>query len=173
MNQLRKVNLIVPGQHVVNRDWAKSLAQQLRIECNSLDYPWWHESDGEINVEEIKSRIAAIQPDIVIAKSIGTLLTSFALQDRLIAPRLLVIMGVPLKSISAEEVEIIRSVQDIDDLSVLVIQQTSDCLGSYSDVAHLFGRSNVSLAEVPGDDHMYADFEEMARLIDHWLSEHG
>ena len=147
-----------------------SLSQYLNLNWGTLEYPWWSDLDANIDIEEVIGSIAEEQPDLIVAKSIGTLFTTLAFTRGLIRPKAIVFLGIPLKSIESSEIDAIRALSEDDGTHFLIVQQTDDILGSYSEVAELFSGRNVTLFEILGNDHMYDQFDILAHTIEDWLN---
>ncbi|WP_428241155.1 hypothetical protein [Gynuella sp.] len=106
----------------------------------------------------------------MIAKSIGTLFTSIALNRGLISPKYIVFLGIPKKAISEVEYgEILKAVAN-ESSSFLFIQQTNDFLGSFADICENVKAMNLDLFEIDGSDHLYDDFNIISEKIKSWGS---
>ncbi|WCN08898.1 hypothetical protein [Marinomonas mediterranea] len=163
-----QVRLLVPGLKAVNREWMKNLSSSLDSSWLSIEYPWWNNDEAEINIEPVIDAMTEANPDIVIAKSIGTLFTSIALNRGLISPKYIVFLGVPKKAISEEEYgEILTAIGD-EDSSFLIIQQTNDFLGSFAEICESVKVESLDLFEINGSDHLYDDFIKISEKINNW-----
>lgn len=163
------MNLIVPGLKEINREWMNKLAAHLRLECECIHYPWWDNSDSEISPNSVVSEIKKMEPEIIIAKSIGTLFTAMALSNGLALPKALVFLGIPKNAISEPEFSLINHAVNNVECPVLIIQQSLDFLGSYAEVNSSITKCTAQMVEIPGNDHLYDNFDLIAKIIDDWI----
>ena len=162
-----QTRLIVPGLKAVNREWMGQLSSALSSSWMSIEYPWWSNDDG-IDMEPVIDSIAETKPDIVVAKSIGTLFTSIALNRSLISPKYIVFLGIPKKAISEEEYgEIIKAVAN-EKSSFLLVQQTNDFLASFAEIRENMKSENHECFEIEGSDHAYDDYTQITGIINNW-----
>lgn len=162
-----QTRLIVPGLKAVNREWMAQLSSALDSSWMSIEYPWWC-SANEIDMEPVIDAIAKANPDIVVAKSIGTLFISIALNRSLISPKHIVFLGIPKKAISEEEYgEILKALAN-ERSSFLLIQQTNDFLGSFAEIRENTNAAGLELFEIDGGDHQYDDYTQISRKINDW-----
>jgi hypothetical protein len=110
--------------------------------------------------------VAASGADIVVAKSMGTLLTMLACERGGFAPRRCVFIGLPLRRLREfGRTDLIAA--QCARAPTLFIQQSADFNGPHAELADLVaGRAIVE--EVPGGDHVYGDLDLLARLIHSW-----
>ena len=163
-----QTKLIVPGLKSVNREWMGKILSTLSPSWMSIEYPWWC-SDDEIDIEPVIDAIAEAKPDIVVAKSIGTLFTSIALNRSLISPKYIAFLGIPKEAISEEEYgEIIRAVAN-ESSSFLLIQQTNDLLGSFAEIRENTKSEKLELFEIEEGDHLYDDYTRISGKINNWV----
>ncbi len=162
--------IALPGRDQATEPW---LAEIIRLVATSgdtvdqLHYRHWDEP-GEPDVVHEASRIADSQCDLVIAKSLGTLIALTAFQQSRFRPDRAVFIGIPFKHYSAEHLQLLREFAVATP--ALFIQQTADITGrfdalnaSYADIAEI--------VEVPGNDHFYGDVEQLKKLISTWLAQ--
>ena len=156
----------LPGVKAVTKPWLESLLAALAdgsVDSEILAYRHWRDA-GSADPGFEASRLRLRSVDLVIAKSLGTLIATRAFDEFAFNPRQAVLIGCPLRRHGADQYASLR--RFVAAVPTLFIQQTSDFNGSFADLsAAVATLPNASLAEVPGDDHVYADIETLARLI--------
>ena len=156
----------LPGVKTVTKPWLQALLAALAdnaIDCEIQDYRHWNDaSSADPGLEA--GRLEQRSVDLVIAKSLGTVIATRAFDDFAFAPLQAVLIGCPLRRHGADDYASLH--RFVSAVPTLFIQQTSDLNGSFAELsAAVAALPNASLAEVPGDDHVYADIEALARLI--------
>jgi hypothetical protein len=130
-------------------------------------YGFWGSEDVPDPDIAPEARIAAESgADIVLAKSIGSLVTMLAIERHGLAPRLCIFFGTPLRRFQGEGLLPLLAAH-MAQMPTLFIQQTSDPNGAYGDLAALAApRAQCRAFEVPGDDHLYDDVDALAQIIE-------
>lgn len=127
---------------------------------------WGHEDVADPDVTGEASIAAASGAQMVIAKSIGTLVCMLAEERHGFAPDRCVFYGVPLRRLEAKG-ELDLLVAHCRRTPTQIIQQTADFNGAFADLA-----ARVSpwarCVEVPGEDHLYSDVAPLAAAIEAW-----
>ena len=110
---------------------------------------------------------AGTEPDIVIAKSIGTRIALYACLQGMLSAKACIFIGTPIHACSADEIEALINLPA--SIPVLLIQQASDPVGSYGELITLITPSlNCQAREVAGNNHMYANFARLGQIINSW-----
>lgn len=165
--------LILPGQKAVNRAWAAELAASLSSStnqnCQCYEYPWWNQPEVDFDPHAIAKSLANVDTGTIVAKSVGTLICSLAIHEGFIQPRNVIFIGVPLKIVGAKELSWLRNIH-AHGANVLVVQQTNDKMGSYADAVEQLSGNGIAFVEVPGEDHLYNDFDAVSEVCISWLS---
>lgn len=163
--------LILPGRSVTIKNWAIALQQAVQIKLSAdvtlHEYRWWVDESIDVVPEAELERLSGVEPDTIIAKSLGTLLTAMAVQQQVIRPRQIVFLGVPVNGFLGDEPDMLRAMVRRTD-RVLVIQQAQDMAGSFAQVEDIFGITGAELMMIPGDDHLYSDLETITTTIADW-----
>ena len=162
--------IALPGQNQATETWLAELVGLVTTgedTLQQLHYRHWDES-GEPDVAHEAARIADSQCDLVIAKSLGTLIALTAFKQSNFQPDQAIFIGIPFNHYSADYLELLREFTVATP--ALFIQQTADVTGrfdalndKYADVA--------DVVEVPGSDHFYGDLEQLGKLISAWLTQ--
>ena len=148
----------LPGRDEATVAWLQSILEDLypaADDCTIQRYGCWQgEADFDLDLEV--DRAAGVDVGLVVAKSMGTRVAIHAAQrDALLAERY-VLIGVPLKAYQQGELELLNAL--CARRPVLLIQQTDDFLGGAQELRGVVvEHDNVSIAEVPGGDHVYSD----------------
>jgi hypothetical protein len=163
------LNLIgLPGRDQQTERWLQKLLASLAVAPRTtrvLHYRHW-DSDGAPDPTGEAARAGITAGDLVIAKSMGTLvLAQSCLQG--LRPRAAVLIGVPVRHVEAEVRGALQALAN--ECACLFIQQTNDFTGPFAELASLLDCSAATLVEVPGEDHVYADTDELQSIINSWL----
>ncbi len=133
-------------------------------------YGFWEQTtdspDPDVTPEaEIAARSGA---ELVIAKSIGTLITLIANERFGFKPAKCVFIGTPLRRYEAENrVSLLE--RFATNTPILFIQQTNDFNGRFSALKAVVEKyKHCAVVEVPGSDHRYTDVKELKRCIENW-----
>jgi predicted alpha/beta-hydrolase family hydrolase len=168
--------LLVPGQKIDNKVWAEELAAGLGVrfakECSVFSYPWWFDKSLAVDPHQIAKMLAEMAPSIIVAKSIGSLLTALSASQYSLAVKTVVLIGVPIGSIGVVEKSWLRNIA-VPDRKTLVIQQSQDKAGSFKEVCNELASPFVDFVEVTGSDHSYSNVKELIDVIATWFNESG
>ena len=158
----------LPGRDQATEAWMTDLLKKLALGQGGWQlqsYRHWQSGlEPDVGFEAI--RVAVSDTDMVVAKSLGTLVLLTAAAGN-VSPASAVLIGVPLVAYDAERRASLREFAAARP--TLFIQQTGDVTGSYDELADVVrGISTVTLAEVAGEDHVYSDTDELKSLIENW-----
>ena len=158
----------LPGRDQRTEQWLRQLLGGIDVgEANVVHYRHWE--GGDPNMQEEAQRLAGQQPELVVAKSMGTLVGTLAFQTGLVRPRLMVLIGVPIAHLPATALEPLRTVGT--NIPTLFIQQTDDVTGKFAKVQEFAaGLACCTTVEVPGSDHQYEDVAQLAAIIRSWIT---
>ncbi len=162
--------IALPGQTQATEPWLAEIVGLVTTSGDRVDqlhYRHWDES-GEPDVAHEASRIANSPCDLVIAKSLGTLIALTAFKQFTFRPDRAVFIGIPFNHYSADYLELLREFAAATP--ALFIQQTADVTGRF-DALNVAYADVADLAEVPGSDHFYGDVEQLEKLISAWLTQ--
>jgi len=156
--------LILPGFSEKNKQWAHELRDGLEShEINSAVIEWEHwrskeESDfdfkreGEKVIKEIDNSEVGI-----IAKSVGSILTTRLLKS--IPQRIIkiVLMGIPLNSLTEADRENFSVLKNFPAENILVFQNSQDPYGSFREVRKFIEEINkkIKVVVLLREDHKY------------------
>jgi hypothetical protein len=162
--------LVLPGRLPETVSWAKQLCREVgsKLEpCTIAEYSHWTSGDlPEVPGEA--GKISDIQPTWIIAKSMDTLVASFAQAQSGLMARKAVFMGSPVQAYTDADAE--RLVRFCAAIPTLFIQQAADYTGSFEQMQELTQDcANCERIEIPGSDHVYGEFDTLVPLIRSWL----
>lgn len=157
--------LILPGYSKSNKEWVDETAKNLKVEGTIRPFYWmhWTDENSKFDVQEKAELIAKHlrgEKANIVAKSIGTLVASLAIQMISDQINKVIFCGVPLKDISQEEIETIKSVTKSLGDKITIFQNSNDPHGTFNEVK---GLGNVVMAD--RDDHNYPFFEEFNNFL--------
>jgi hypothetical protein len=132
-------------------------------------YRHW-ESGTEASVVYEATRLAKQSPQLLIAKSLGTVIaaTAFCLHE--FRPAIAVLIGTPYTALESNEVQFLRHFAAHVD--TMFIQQAQDPGGSAVLLATVLQVVRGEVVEVPGSDHLYSDTIALASILDRWTKQH-
>lgn len=157
--------IVLPGYSKENKIWVDEVATNVNREEIIRPFHWshWEDESSKFDAKEKASLIAKhIKGDKVniIAKSIGTLVTSYLYQ--IISDQLekVIFCGIPVKDLSKEEIEVIKTCISQKGDKIITFQNSNDPHGFYDEVKD-FG--NVIKKEA--SDHNYPYFDEFNEFL--------
>ena len=163
----------LPGRNPETEAWMQSLTASLQLGQTATEvahYRHW-DAGGDPDVAHEAGLIRFRSDDLVIGKSMGTmvLLAGAGLSG---LPRRAVFIGTPISAYPAESIEALQRFAAA--VPSLFIQQSADFTGSYASLEAVVGElSAVSLAEIAGEDHVYAETAELKTIIESWWQSLG
>lgn len=165
--------LAIPGKMPITEQWLSKiiLATDWRDETIDMHRFVAWDSDQAFSVDKEVSFLPSGHFDVVITKSIGSLITLKA-QNSITWDRL-VLIGVAWSLFSDQERQLLPALEEKGQ-PVLIIQENHDPFGTYMDIAAVVaGKHNICCLEVSGDRHQYTDTDAIGKLINHWIEETG
>lgn len=164
--------IILGGQSPRHYEWVRELRETLEFAGLPVvlhDYAHWIRGEHKIDFEAelaLLAKVVAEQEDdyIIVAKSIGCILTVVGIARGLFKPKACLLLGVPIKTAKSYK-ELFAGLAAMP--TTIFAQNEHDPFGSYEAVK-TFARPVVPPAtlfvELPGHTHDYADFELIAVL---------
>ena len=132
-------------------------------------YRCWGSPGTGLDLETEAAIAAQTNPDVVIAKSIGTRVAIYAYTKGLLSASACIFLGIPLRGFTKNEITALQKL--CASVPTLLIQQTEDPAGGFSALASLIPASPTCMAsEVPGNDHRYGNIEQLRRIMETWYS---
>lgn len=160
--------LILPGYSEHNKNWVDDVAKNLKSVHIIRPFYWmhWTDSTSKFNSsEKAELIIKHIKEDKIniIAKSIGTLVASKIINQISNKIEKIIFCGIPLTSLSEDDLNIIKSAIQIIDNKFIGFQNISDPHGSFDEVKSHLGSGII----LPKDrsDHEYPYFDEFNKFL--------
>ena len=164
----------LPGVKFETHQWMQDLLSGLNVppfEFLVAHYRHWSSGqDLDVNYEACCHANKLV--DFVIAKSLGTYISTIAFDSFNFRPEKAVFIGTPIKRHSGNNFELLLNFTR--SVPTVFIQQTSDFNGSYLELTEVIQHhDNLTAIEVPGDDHQYADIKGLQKIISSVLKNHA
>lgn len=165
------ITFILPGYSASNRQWAEEAAKNLNLGHEIRPVFWSHWEDPAKTFkpkEKAQDVIDVLMDDTgnIIAKSVGTLVTALVLSQIPDRIHKVILCGIP--STSDERLKIFsEAFKNFPPENVMVIQNTKDPLGSYSEVKDFMKKVNpkINVIEKPRSDHNYPYFSDFQEFL--------
>ena len=156
----------LPGRDQATEQWLQNLLSGVSGGSSSSVHGYRHWRDaGDPDVAYEAGLIAGLSVDLVVAKSLGTMVLLAAFQQGF-ALSGAVLIGLPLRAYNEDQLRLLQ--QFVRRRPCLFIQQTGDFTGPFAELETLLGGGEPTLVEVAGDDHVYSDTLELAGHIEAW-----
>ena len=164
--------LLLPGNSPRHAEWVEKLKDATSSHFENVTAQhyrhWetgnkWADVDYEISVAQEKTN--NLSPYIIIGKSIGTAIATKGIADKVLHPEKIILLGVPINGgVSTDSLT-----QWLKHITIpfVIVQNTADPLGSFSDVKEALKdiSSNLSFVELVGNTHDYIDFDAISKII--------
>ncbi len=172
--------VLLPGYDQSNIDWLAHAQYELLPNIPNkqlVHYQHWGDSSVSFNPQNELQRIVQQCGDgsetLLIAKSVGILLTLVANCNRLYRPDAAIFLGTPVKEnhidfLNESFTELVRRT----DFPILFVQQLSDRLCTYANLEKMLSRCskwNILIESITGGDHGYSQFDEIGVLTSGWF----
>ena len=167
--------IILGGNNSRNIEWLKKMESTYKIDYDVLTMhydSWIDNSSIDFNVELVKLQqlVKNMKDYIIIAKSAGSILSMMGICNKMIMPKAIILMGLPLKFAENNNINLEYMLQKVKQFcSVLIIQQKNDPLGKSSDVRKMLS-DDIKLKQINGNYHWYGKYEEIKMIIDDFIN---
>ena len=162
----------LPGINPVTEQWLKSLLDAVDLNQSETviqRYRCWSLPGTGLDLETEAAIAAQAKPDTVIAKSIGTRVALSAFTKGLLSAKAYIFLGIPLRGCVDGDISALQMM--CNNVPILLIQQTNDPAGSFSDLSSLVPVSpTCKTSEIPGNDHRYGNIKQLKQIIESWYS---
>lgn len=165
----------LPGREPSTLSQMQALLAELGVGAQAIQaYGFWNDADHSNPELEAEAAIAgASGAEVVVAKSIGNLVTLLAERDHGLAPKACVFLATPMRRFRAQG-WVPLLVEHCVAIPTLFIQQTDDFNGVYADIAEVVvPHRQCRCLEIPGGDHLYEDIGRIAPPVRRWLASRG
>ena len=159
----------LPGRRTETEPWLRSLLVAAGWPDSGLvRYRHW-DTDAEASVSFEASRLATQAPQLVIAKSLGTVIAATAFGHHGFLPAAAVLVGTPFQAVAAEDLRLLQ--QFARGVETLFIQQAEDPGGSAAALHTALQLTRGQVAAVPGNDHLYLDTSALIGALQRWTAQ--
>lgn len=166
--------LILGGYSKYNIDLVKKMRELYSKDYNvtSMEYDHWY-SDSEMNYEKELNKLEEVVKDknieVVVAKSIGTYLSTKAIKRGILHPKQIIFLGYPLKFLQERNLSYMEDLLSVkDNYSITFIQQEFDPMCSSKKLEEILD-GRIPVITVLGDDHSYGDVEDIKVHADEFI----
>jgi predicted alpha/beta-hydrolase family hydrolase len=164
--------LILGGQSPRHQQWVRQVAETLEPHFDKvvfLDYRHWQTGaeDIDINYElnQVAERASRLDDYMIVAKSIGTVVTTLGVATKVLAPKKCVFLGFPLAVVESNLPELAAKLPNLP--STVFVQNRDDPLGSFEAVKKYVEANepkNCEFKELSGSTHDYIDFDLITKF---------
>lgn len=160
------VTFVLPGYSSGNQQWAEDVAHKLKVDGDIRPIFWdhWRDEGAHFDPKEKARVLSHLAPNLfvnIVAKSVGTLVASYMIENIPEQVKKVIFCGIPVNDLSEEEIELIKStVKKLGD-KLIIYQNESDPHGSFERVKD-FGKVILK----PRSDHEYPYFEEFNEFLE-------
>lgn len=160
----------LPGRRSETEAWLRSLLLAAELSVDGIvRYQHW-ERKVEANVEFEASRLAGLAPQLVVAKSMGTIVAAAAHHFHGFRPRSAILIGTPYGALPSPERRLLQKFAQ--SITTLFVQQTADPGGSAEALAATLQLTGAEVIAVPGSDHLYSDTHALGAILTQWKHIH-
>lgn len=163
--------LLLPGANRNSLEWFAQLQQQfgnMRISnhsCLTNNYSFWQNDNAEPSLEHEISQLPKLELELVIAKSLGTLVFLQAATHSLLSWKKALLFGIPLRL--AEQTKFSpTSLKLLPTPNLHTVHQRNDQL---CPCIELTLHQPKHLLQIAGSVHKYDDFSLCAKTCKQWI----
>lgn len=164
---------ILGGNSAHNKEWAYNLQKALVSLADTVtvhEYAHWSNGEQFIDLDAELKALATIFPTtdeyIFVAKSMGSVLATMGMYQKLFKPAACIMLGVPLQVIESQQIPFTDWLSTVT-CNLTYVQNDHDPLGSFVAVkAYLHDIvTDAQLHMLPGETHDYTDFDMLERIV--------
>ena len=164
--------LYLPGYSLKNKSELESISTALKGGgFEVLAHEWQHWKDEGIawnipqEIELIKQEIGTSQIDFVVAKSLGTYVAATLVWQKVIDPKKIILLGLPINDLSADENEFLKLALKRMNGKLTLIQNSQDEHGSLEDLNTLVFDIQHDLIIKEANNHEYNYPDEVLKTL--------
>ncbi len=164
------ITFILPGEAPHNKEWLEECAMSLKVEGFVRPIFWEHWTDPDTKFDKKEKAILIARHTKgdkinIIAKSIGSLVAAYIIEQIPDQINKVIINGIPLNDIGETAKETIKkAIAGLDKNKVICFQNVNDPHGSFAEVKK-FLPGGVSLVSEPRSDHHYPYYTEFNKFL--------
>lgn len=164
--------LILGGNSKHHYDWVRELAKALKSGKRKvvfLDYKHW-QTDGSILIDDEINSAAELGDElgeyIVVAKSVGTIITALGVADGKLKPAGCLLLGMPLTIIKEYYPDFADKLTSLP--RTVYLQNAEDPYGSAEMLEEYLedkSPADYHMVTVPGDTHDYVNYTSIGEIV--------
>lgn len=163
------ITFILPGGSAKNKEWLEECAMELKVEgfIRPIFWEHWEDSEAKFKPKEKATLIARHTKGDkinIIAKSIGTLVAAYIIEQIPAQINKVIVCGIPLNDIKGHEAVIKKVLGSLNPKKLICFQNENDPLGSFAEVRR-FLPSEIKLISKPRSDHHYPYYSEFNEFL--------
>lgn len=164
------LTFILPGYSSKNKEWLEESAMSLRVDGYIRPIFWdhWDDPDQKFDVKEkanLISRHTKGDKLNIIAKSIGSLVVSYIIEQIPTQINKVIVCGIPLHDITVSEKETIKkALGSLDKDKLICFQNAGDPHASFAEVKRFLPVGTKLISE-PRADHSYPFYAEFNKFL--------
>lgn len=165
--------LLLPGVNPATIEWMNRLIAKLPLAGSDTtlnEYLFWAENESDRSIAREVANLSPGTFDLVIAKSLGTLICLQALAENYNRFKRALLIGIPWQIIDQTDFAV-AALSGLDNRNVFVVQQAGDKLGPADGLKKAYAPVNLTI--IAGDDHLYESFELYIDQVSRWLTPDG
>jgi len=160
----------LPGRRSETVLWLRELLHAVGLpDSGVVRYRHWH-SDVEASVSFEAGLLADQTPQLVVAKSLGTVIAASAFAHHGFRPTAAVLVGTPFQAVAAEDLRLLQNFAL--GVETLFIQQIQDPGGPAAALHDALRLTRGQVAAIPGSDHLYSDVSALVSVLGPWIARH-
>jgi len=175
------ITFILPGYSLKNKEWLEKTSNELKIDgiIRPIFWDHWEDPEEKFNVIEKANLVikianryetnpheAGATPGVnIIAKSVGSLVASYAIEKEFDQVNRVIFCGIPMNDLNDEEKATIKKVLvSISPEKIICFQNENDPHGSFAQVSE-FLPVGIKLINKPRSDHEYPYYDEFQKFL--------
>ncbi len=161
--------LLLPGVNPATIDWLHFLTEKLSLaEADTVlnNYQFWSAPDEEKSLSREVANLPGDDFDLIIGKSLGTLILLQALYEKRIVCNQALLIGIPSAVIDQKADFKPESLELLKGDDIFIVQQVNDQLGP-ANMLEPYAPSNLLVIE--GNDHLYESYDFYVDDVLQWL----
>ncbi|QQG47283.1 MAG: hypothetical protein HY044_04110 [Candidatus Woesebacteria bacterium] len=168
--------IILPGFSKINRAWAEQakyyLGQKIHDPIEIINWKHWESGNSNdfMALEEAKKIIEDNKNDEIniLAKSIGTLVCMYLIQEIPLSLNKIILCGIPLSDLRASSKSLYEALATVPTYKVSYFQNSDDPHGSFDEVSafvkNIVPNTNNFVKKL-ADTHDYPYWEDFGKIL--------
>lgn len=167
------VTFVLPGGSIYNKKWTEDTAREIKLD-HEVRPVFWNHWDDPSKTFDPKEKVRLIidvarQNQInIIAKSIGTLVASYIIEQVPNNVQKVIFCGLPINDISESDKEVyVQALKKFPVDHVLCFQNTNDPHGTIDQIKDFLFKINpkIKIIEKDRNNHEYPYFDEFRGFL--------